>query len=185
MTPSVSLVAMVTQRMLMPASASTLVMRAIWPSWFSANTAIRLTALIVSLSSLAVTAIELSITRLALPSLTGKVPGGTRCTLGFVRISARNRSAISRLQPRQVLDVTIEPGFGQFDVDRHFVEPFQHDLIVPAHGRQAHQHAFDLLRINVHAAHDQHVVGAAGDAVQAPVRAAARARAGHDRRDVA
>ena len=36
-----------------------------------------------------------------------------------------------------MLDVTVEPGFGELDVDRHFVQPFQDDLIIPAHGGQA------------------------------------------------
>ena len=50
---------------------------------------------------------------------------------------------------------------------------------------RGHQHAFDLLRVNIHAADDQHVIRAARDAVEAAVCPAAGARLGDHGRDVA
>ena len=43
----------------------------------------------------AIHSFRVSITRLALPSLMGRAPGGTSSTLGLVRISARRRAVIS------------------------------------------------------------------------------------------
>src|ERR1039457_855498 len=88
------------------------------------------------------------------------------------------------LQGRDVLDLAVKTGGSQLDFDGHVVEALDDYDVVAAHLREGHQHALDLLREDVHAADDEHVVGAASDAVEAAMGAPALAWLGNDGSDV-
>src|ERR1035438_3070689 len=88
------------------------------------------------------------------------------------------------LEGGQVLDLSVEPSSGQLDLNGHVVQALDDDDVVAANLREGHQHALYLLREDVHAADDEHVVGAARDAVEPAMGAPALARLGNDGGDV-
>ena len=91
------------------------------------------------------------------------------------------------LQGLERADLVGEDLGGHLDLHLHLVEPLlarEHDLVVRQGSLHRQQRRLHLAGEDVHPADDEHVVGAAGDAPDAPDGAAAGAGLGDDRRHV-